>query len=377
MGTKLDFLYLNEDDMLAAGVADMGRCMSAMEDMFVLLDRGDYRMGGEDANEHGIRVSFPKTSDIEGMPLHKPDYRFMAMPAYLGGRFHSFGIKSYGSNPDNQQKGLPRSILMLTLMDTETGAPIAYMSANILSAMRTGAVSGLGAKYFARKDARTVAVIGPGVMSRYTFKAIMEACPDIDCVRVKGRSACGVQRFIDDMQRLFPNVSSFTVCDSVESACEDADIIFYGTTNAARFEDNPRVEYEWLKKGAVVISASALLTDTEFLARSDVKLIADNYKMYDGWGAGNPIPTQKNVSTLLGMGFYDAVTEGKIKRESITDLGAVICGEKTGRDSDDQIILYAVGGMPIEDVAWGFEIYKNALLGGIGTKLKLWDVPKL
>ena len=135
MGTKLDFLYLNEDDMLAAGVADMGRCMSAMEDMFVLLDRGDYRMGGEDANEHGIRVSFPKTSDIEGMPLHKPDYRFMAMPAYLGGRFHSFGIKSYGSNPDNQQKGLPRSILMLTLMDTETGAPIAYMSANILSAM--------------------------------------------------------------------------------------------------------------------------------------------------------------------------------------------------------------------------------------------------
>ena len=99
--------------------------------------------------------------------------------------------------------------------------------------------------------------------------------------------------------------------------------------------------------------------------------------MYDGWGAGNPIPTQKNVSTLLGMGFYDAVTEGKIKRESITDLGAVICGEKTGRDSDDQIILYAVGGMPIEDVAWGFEIYKNALLGGIGTKLKLWDVPKL
>ena len=148
MSTEMNFLYLNEDDMIKAGVLDMKGCMSTMEDMFTLLNKGDYRMGGENANEHGIRVSFPVNSDIPGMPLHEPDKRFMAMPAYLGGRFHAFGIKSYGSNPNNTKKGLPRSILMMSLLDAETGVPLSYMSANILSAMRTGATTGLGVKYF-------------------------------------------------------------------------------------------------------------------------------------------------------------------------------------------------------------------------------------
>ncbi len=369
----MELLYLNEEDMIKAGVRDMKSCMDSMEDVFVLLNKQDYRMGGEDANEHGIRVAFPKESNVEGMPTHKPDYRFMAMPAYLGGRFHSFGIKTYGSNPDNKDKGLPRSILMMSLLDADTGAPVSYMSANILSAMRTGAVSGVGARYLAKKDTKTVSIIGPGVMSRYTLKSFVEACPGIDTVKIKGRSERGVKGFIEYCRAEFENIKNYVVCDSIEDACRDSDIVFYGTTNAEKFEDNPRVKREWLKNGALVISASALLVDTEFLSLPEVKLVSDNYRMYDGWGTGNPLPTQKNVSTLLGMGFYDAVTEGKIKREDITDLGEIICREKTGRDSDDQIILYAVGGMPIEDVAWGFDVYNNAKKGNIGTTLKLWD----
>ena len=50
MNSKIDFLYLNEQDMLDAGVKDMAGCITAMEDMFALLYKGDYRMGGEDAN---------------------------------------------------------------------------------------------------------------------------------------------------------------------------------------------------------------------------------------------------------------------------------------------------------------------------------------
>ena len=86
MSKKVDFLYLSESDMMKAGVLDMGRCMASMEEMFRLLQREDYRMGGQ-GNEHGMRVLFPKSSEVEGMPLHEPDRRFMIMPAYLGGRF--------------------------------------------------------------------------------------------------------------------------------------------------------------------------------------------------------------------------------------------------------------------------------------------------
>lgn len=377
MDTSLKFLYLNEEDMINAGVKNMDKCILTMEDMFMLLHKEDYRMGGENANEHGIRVSFPKESDVEGMPIHKPDYRFMAMPAYLGGRFKMFGIKSYGSNPDNAQKGLPRSILMMSLMDATTGAPLAYMSANILSAMRTGATSGVGAKHLSVKNPKVVSIIGPGTMSKYTLYSFITAQPSIEVVRIKGRSKRGIDNFISYCKKNFPTIKEYIVCNDVQEVCKDADIVFYGTTNAAKYEENPTVKKEWLKKGALVIAASALLVDTEFLSDKDVKLISDNYKMYDGWGSGQALPTQKNVSTLLGMGFYDAVTEGKIPREAITDMGEILTGEKSGRDSEEQIILYAVGGMPIEDVAWGYDCYMNAINNNIGTELKVWDKTEL
>lgn len=375
--SKIDFLYLSEQDMIKAGVNNMAGCLFSMEDMFKLLVAGDYRMGGDNGNEHGIRLSFPKTSDVPGMPLAEPDKRMMAMPAYLGGKYKLYGCKTYGSNPHNKEYGQPRSILMMSLMDSVTGAPMAYMSANILSAMRTGAVSGLGAKWLANNDAHVVSIIGPGVMSRYTLDAFMVARPNIDTIKIKGRGIENINRFIDFAKKSYSQIKNCIVCETLEEACRESDIIFYGTTNAAKYEDNPYIEEAWVKPGAVVISASALLTKTDFLSKDNVKLVADNYAMYAGWGEGRELPTQKTVSTLLGMGFYDAVTEGKISRESITEMGDVINGKAKARDNENQIVVYAVGGMSLEDVAWGYECYQNALKNNIGTKLNLWDEPEL
>lgn len=377
MSGTIDFLYLNEQDMIKAGVMNMSGCIKSMEDMFELLYKGDYRMGGEDANEHGIRVSFPKTSNIDGMPTHAPDYRFMAMPAYLGGRFHMFGVKSYGSHHTNKEKNLPRSILMMSLMDVDTGAPIAYMSANLLSAMRTAAAAGVGTKHLSCKNPKVLGIIGPGVMSTYTLDAIMETQPTLSVLKVKGRGKDSLDKFINRAKEKYPSLKEIIACDSIEQTCVDSDIIYYGTTNAAKFEDNPYIEQSWVKKGALIISASSLLISTDFLSSKGVKIVADNYKMYEGWGTGHPLPTQKNVSTLLGMGFYDAVQTGKLKRSDIADLGGVLLGEQMGRTNNDEIVVYAVGGMPIEDVAWGYDCYQNALKLGIGQKLNLWDTPEL
>lgn len=374
---KIDFLYLSEQDMIRAGVKDMAKCLQSMEEMFKLLVAGDYRMGGENGNEHGIRLSFPRTSNVPGMPLAEPDKRMMAMPAYLGGKYKLYGCKTYGSNPHNKEYGQPRSILMMSLMDSITGAPIAYMSANILSAMRTGAVCGLGAKWLANNDARVVAIIGPGVMSRYALDAFMVARPNIDSIKIKGRGIENINRFIDFVKTSYPQIKNCVVCETIEQACRESDIIFYGTTNAAKYEDNPHIEEIWVKDGAVVISASALLVKTEFLSKNNVKLVADNYSMYAGWGEGRELPTQKTVSTLLGMGFYDAVTEGKISRECISEIGDIINGKSKARNSENQIVIYAVGGMSLEDVAWGYECYQNALKNQIGVKLNLWETPEL
>lgn len=104
MGTSTNFIYLNEQDMIKAGVKNMAGCIEAMEEMFKLMKAGDYRMGGENGNSHGVMMTFPKVSPFPNMPTDGPDRRFMAMPAYLGGQFDMAGVKWYGSNVENKKK---------------------------------------------------------------------------------------------------------------------------------------------------------------------------------------------------------------------------------------------------------------------------------
>lgn len=364
--------------MIKAGVKNMAECIETMDELFSLMSKGDYRMGGPNGNEHGIKLQFPKTSDVPGMPLDGPDKRFFAMPAYVGGSYKKCGIKCYGSNQDNRKTGLPRSILMMTLMDPETGAPIAYMSANLLSAYRTGGVPGLGSKYLSAKDPKVASIIGPGVMSKTAIESFIVTQPTIETLKVKGRSRAGVDSYINYCKQKFPTIKKYIICKDEEEACRDSDIVYLGTTNAAVFDNNPYVNGKWLKPGALIMTTSALLMDEDFLSdKSKCKLVSDNYKMYEEWGSGHEYPTQKTVSTLIGMKFYDLVSTGKLKREDVTDIGDIINGFKSGRDSEDQVIVYAVGGMPTEDVAWGYKCYKNALKMGVGVKLNLWDKPDL
>ena len=141
--TEVSFLYLSEEDMVDAGVLNAARCVDVMEETIGLMEDGDFIMGGPYNDAHGLMLYFPKKSPIENFPINNSrDRRFIAMPAYLGGRFHVAGEKWYGSNGDNRRKGLPRSILMVMLNDVETGKPPAYMSGNLLSSMRTGAMPG-------------------------------------------------------------------------------------------------------------------------------------------------------------------------------------------------------------------------------------------
>lgn len=373
-----DFLYLNEKDMINAGVKNMAECISTMEEVFSVMNNNDYRMGGSSGNDHGIKLTFPKETDIPDMPIDEPDRRFVAMPAYLGGNYKICGIKCYGSNQQNKQLGLPRSILMLSLLDSFTGMPIAYLSANILSAMRTGAVAGVGTKYLSKKKPKTIAIVGPGTMARSAISAFLVTQPTVESIRINGRGQKNISSFINYCKTNFLHIKEILVCDSIEDVCYNSDIIYFSTTNAAKFEDNPYLNGNWIKPGALVISTSALIMDADFLSDDNkCKLITDNYMMYEGWGKGKPYPTQKNVSTLIGMGFYDLVSQNIINRSNITDIGAIINRRERGRVNDQQIIIYAVGGMPTEDVAWGYRCYEKAKKKGIGTTLNLWSEPDM
>lgn len=375
MDTRIKFLYLSEPDMIKAGVKNMDQCVEAMEDLLVTLNKGDYVMAGVNHNSHGAQVIFPDDPQFEGMPKNADDRRFMAMPAYLGGKYRMAGMKWYGSNCENKASGLPRSILMMMLNDKDTGAPLALMSANLVSCYRTGAIPGVGAKYLAGKDSETVTIIGPGVMGRTCLLAFLSVCPKITTVKVKGRGLRSLHAFEEFVKKECPQIQQIIVCDLMEEAVKDSDIICVTSTAPVKEIDFPYIAEDWVKKGALICLPSAARFDDDFLINR-CKKVVDNYKLYEAWAEEFPYPSYEMVQ-IIGSKFTDYLHEGRIQREDIVDIADIINKKHPGRESDDEIIVYSVGGMPVEDIAWGGTVYRNALKEGIGVELPLWDQPDM
>ncbi len=372
----IDFIFLSEEDMIKAGVKDMPACIDAMEEVIKCLNAGDYVMGGENHNSHGSQVSFPKESPFKNMPLDEgDDRRFMAMPAYIGGPFDLAGMKWYGSNSNNKTKGLPRSILTVMLNDKDTGAPLALMSANILSAMRTGAIPGVGARYLAPKKVEVCGICGPGVMGKTSLEAIMTECPDIKEIKVKGRGAKSLNAFVDYAKNKYQQVPIIRPVDSVEELVKDSDVISFANSGNTDPSTYPLVKGEWIKPGALIIGVSCFELDAKYMA-SNCRLVVDNTALYEAWAEEFPYPSF-GANNIIGSKFTDMIHDGLIKKDDMYDLGDIISGKFKARESEDQVVIFSVGGMPVEDVAWGKICYEKAKEMGLGVSLRLWDKPDL
>ncbi|MDK7110166.1 tyramine oxidase subunit B [Corynebacterium amycolatum] len=377
--TRIDFLYLSEPDMVEAGVTDFAKCVETMEETLILLADGDYRMAGASANSHGAQVNFPDNPIHEGMPANGPDRRFMAMPAYLGGRFNGAGVKWYGSNAENRQNDLPRSIHLFILNDAITGAPKAVMSANLLSAYRTGAVPGVGVKHLAVEDAEVVGIIGPGVMSRTILGSAMSQRPSIKKVKVKGRSQASTQKAVDWIKNEFPQLEEVRIVETEEEAIRDSDILIAGTSTSSDGPSGfPYFKKEYLKPGALLLMPAAARLDDDFVRSDDCNLVVDYTGLYEEWFNENgPDVTYERLLGIPGNRWWDMKEEGTLPAEKLVNIGDIASGKAPGRQNDEEIFCYSIGGMPVEDVAWATDVYDNALAKGIGTKLNLWDVPLL
>ncbi|MEM8661043.1 MAG: tyramine oxidase subunit B [Pseudomonadota bacterium] len=374
--SRIDFIYLSEQDMVKAGVTDMAGCVDAMEEMFALLHSGDYRMAGPNSDSHGAMITFPEESPFPTMPKPTADRRLMAMPAYLGGDFQTCGVKWYGSNIANREKGLPRSILMFILNDIDTGAPLAYMSANLLSAYRTGAIPGVGARHLARKDSKVIGLLGPGVMGVTSVASFMAACPDLDTIKIKGRGKESLDRFLVWVKEEYPQLKNIELVDTLEEVVRDCDIVTYcnsgETGDASKY---PIVRREWIKPGAYLAMPAYCSLDDGMSAK-DVRKVMDNIGLYEAWYDEVPKPTHDHIP-IIGMRFMDMIADGLMEKDELEDLGAIVAGATPARENDEEIIILSVGGMPVEDVAWATKLYRNALEKGIGVKLNLWEEPVL
>jgi len=376
MHRTLEMRYLRETDLIELGVTDIVRCTDTMCEVFSLLTAGDYRLGGPNHSSHGIKIDFPLEPEFPGMPRHTSDRRFMAMPAYIGGKYRATGLKWYGSNIENAEHGLPRSMHVVVLNDTDSGAPIAVMPGNLISAYRTGAVVGAGTRYLARRDADSVAVIGPGAINQVAFRAIIAARPTIKHVRIAARSLASqnARHFAEMVRSEFSQVPDVQIVGSIREAVSDADIITVAATGMSGTEHYPTLDPAWLRPGAYVAATSNLQVETEFL-RTVARNVVDHTPLYEAYVANFTRPYHERLGAL-GVKYQDMLADGILTANDISEFGDIVDGRASGYDGE-RVSFFSIGGIPAEDVAWATELLWDAESRGIGTTLPFWDQPTL
>jgi len=364
---KVEFVFLSQEEMIEAGVLDMPNCVAVMDKTFKLLGEGDCLMGGPSGQHHGMKIHFPKEARGPRMPVEGPDRRFMSLVSYLGGDFHVCGTKWYGSNIENPARGLPRSILLVIINDPETAAPLAIMDGNLISAMRTGAVIGLGAKYLARKDAEVAGVIAAGVIGKTSLMALAAGMPNLKEVRVFDIDQQKAEAFSREMsEKLGLKVQAV---DRLEAAVRECDAV----SSAASRIKVPYLEPECFKPGAFLgLSSDARLAEGFW---KEAKVVADNWQMHLEWREETLQLPEADRKFPLYEDLHELILDGRMQDADIFEMGQVVSGQVAARDSETQQIVYITGGMGIEDSAWGYAVYEQAKAKGLGQKLKLWDKP--
>jgi alanine dehydrogenase len=228
----------------------------------------------------------------------------------------------------------------VSLYDAESGELLAFIEANRLGQMRTGAASGVATKYLARRDAKTVGIYGTGWQAQSQLEAVC-AVRDIEHVTVYSRSTENRERFCSQMGAQHKGVT-LTPTDRPEAAVE-ADIVITITT--AR---DPVFSGAWLKPGTHINAAGA----NSILRR---ELDDDAIKRASFIAVDSLDQARIEAGELVVP-----VEKGLLTWERVHELRHVVNGELRGRTDDEQITLFKSLGIAIEDIAAASVLYRKA-----------------
>ena len=329
-----DLLFLNQADVRATGIT-MPQTIQIVERVLALHDEG--------------KVNLPSKVILD-LGEHERG-RINAMPAYVGGEFEICGIKWIAGFPHNPKKyGIPRAHAIIVLNDSESGVPLAIMDGSFISAMRTGAVSGVGAKYLANPDSEVAGIIGCGVQAKTQLTALKSALPSITnlrCYDIMTESSRNFAKWAHEELALQAEIAT-----SPQQAVEEADVIVTATV-----ADEPIVKAAWLKKGSFFSHIGSFQEEEEEVIYSADKVVVDLW--HEVLHRGTPLLAR----------LYHA---GKITEERIhANIGEIIRGNKSGRTSKDERIFYSPLGLGSEDVGVASFIYHQAKQKGFGVTLAI------
>ena len=270
-------------------------------------------------------VVLPTRSTIM-IPKHNGSISFM--PSYLT-ELEAQATKIISIYPDNREKGLPTTVAWIVVNNPKTGMVQAFMDATYLTAMRTGAITGVAAKYLAPEDSKTVAIFGAGVQGRTQTWAAYTV-RDIERVYVYDLYPEARKRFAEDMSKKLG--IEVIPAGSGEEACRDADIVLTATTSP-----KPVLKREWLKEKVHVSAIGAFYPDWRELDTATVaesKLVIDDMEGIELEAGDILIPIKEGAIT------WDHVH---------AELKELVSGQKVGRTAEDTITVFKSVGIAIQD----------------------------
>ncbi|WP_436963059.1 ornithine cyclodeaminase family protein [Staphylococcus shinii] len=269
------------------------------------------------------------------------DNRYLVMPA-LSDELKIVGLKTVTVAPNNTKIGKNTIVGSVILSDYETGETLAVLEGSYLTKIRTGAISGVATRYLARENAKTLCVIGTGDQAQGLIEAVL-AFRDIERIQFYNRTYDKAVNFSKHIEKDHEHLN-LVVCDDVETAIADADIIVTATNAQAP------VFKQRLAQGVHVNAVGSFKPDMQELPS---QAIVDADK----------VVVEAVEAALEETGdLINPVSEGVFGRNHLYgELGHIVASKLEGRVSEDEITIFKSVGVAIVDIVVANYFYQKAI----------------
>ncbi len=279
------------------------------------------------------------------IPIEKENALTLTMPAYIPAQ-EALGLKVVSIFPNNAKKDLPNIFGTILLLDAKTGQIEAIMEGTYLTALRTGAVSGLATKYLAREDAQHLAIIGSGVQAVTQLEAVA-AVRDIRRVSIWSRNKKNADSFAEAIRDHF-DVKTYR---DVKAAVKEADIICTATGST-----EPLIHLSDINPSIHINAIGSHTKEMREIANDVLKkalVIVDEKRA-----------VLKEAGEIIHAIENKALTKTRLK-----ELGDMI--QKNTDYYKKRMTVFKSVGLAIQDIGIAQTVYHNAREKRLGSKFEL------
>ncbi len=322
--------------------SDIQRALTMKDAIVIVRDAFAQLSTSQATAPQRVPISIPKHDGVT-----------LFMPAYLH-TSDALAIKIVSVHNQNPARGLPLIHALVIVMDAATGKPLAAMEGGYLTALRTGAASGVATDLLARRDARVAAIFGAGVQARTQLLAIA-AVRKLERVLVYSRTENKAREFAREIKGTEGTNLDVRIASSPADAVHDADIICTATTSSS-----PVFNGADLKEGVHVNAVGAYTPEMQEIDEITLQ-------------RANKIVVDARSSALAEAGdLIIAIKNGAIQASNIfAEIGEIAAGKKPGRERDDEITYFKSVGNAVQDAAVARAIYDAALRENLGVQVDL------